>query len=176
MSAPSLSIDVTQESPLWQARPETEALVGQAATATLAVARLACRAGAELSVVLTDDAGIAVLNRSWRGKEGPTNVLSFPAAPPGRVALSPMLGDIVFAYETIEREAEALRLPFGAHLTHLVVHGVLHLFGHDHQTDEEAAAMEGLETAVLSTLGVDDPYASPPPRAASRDDHVRSHQ
>jgi probable rRNA maturation factor len=160
-------IDVSRESELWRAQPEAEALVARAVSTTLDVAGLACLKGAELSIVLTDDAGIAALNRSWRGKDGPTNVLSFPAMPPDRVAVSPLLGDIVLAYETIEREAAALRIGFVAHFTHLVVHGLLHLFGHDHQADDEAGTMERLETAVLAALGLEDPYARPPVRAAS---------
>lgn len=114
----------------------------------------------ELSVVFTDDASIQTLNAQWRGKDKPTNVLSFPAFPvkagnqPG-----PMLGDIVIAYETVEREAVDEGKPVNNHLTHLVVHGFLHLLGYDHETDEEAEEMERREREILHALAISDPYA-----------------
>lgn len=113
----------------------------------------------EISLVFTDDAAIRTVNRDWRGQDKPTNVLSFPAfplVPGGRPG--PMLGDIVLAEETLRREALDLSLAFDDHLTHLLVHGFLHLFGYDHMTDEEAAVMEGLETRILAELGLADPY------------------
>ncbi len=114
---------------------------------------------AEVSLVFTDDSSVRMLNRQYRGKDRPTNVLSFPAAPlvPGR--LGPPLGDIVLARETIASESEAQGLDFANHLTHLIIHGFLHLLGYDHETDEEAAIMERLETAILGRLGIADPYA-----------------
>ena len=116
---------------------------------------------AEVSMVFTDDARIQVLNRQYRGKDRPTNVLSFPAAPlvPGR--LGPPLGDIVLARETIALESEAQGLDFADHLTHLIVHGFLHLLGYDHEAHGEAVVMERLETAILGRLGIADPYADP---------------
>jgi probable rRNA maturation factor len=113
----------------------------------------------EISLVFTDDAAIRTVNRDWRGQDKPTNVLSFPAFPlqPGGRP-GPMLGDIVLAEETLRREALDLSLAFDDHLTHLLVHGFLHLFGYDHMTDEEAAVMEGLETRILAELGLADPY------------------
>ena len=113
----------------------------------------------EISLVFTDDAAIRTVNRDWRGQDKPTNVLSFPVfplVPGGRPG--PMLGDIVLAEETLRREALDLGIPFDDHLTHLLVHGFLHLFGYDHMTDEEAAVMEGLETRILAELGLADPY------------------
>ena len=113
----------------------------------------------EISLVFTDDAAIRTVNREWRNQDKPTNVLSFPAFPllPGGQP-GPMLGDIVLAEETLRREALDLGIAFDDHLTHLLVHGFLHLFGYDHMTDEEAAVMEGLETRILAELGLADPY------------------
>ncbi len=114
----------------------------------------------ELSLVFTDDAAIKELNNDWRDKDKPTNVLSFPAFPikPGQ-APGPMLGDIVIALETVVREAEDEEKSFDHHLTHLIVHGVLHLLGYDHETDDEAEEMEQLERKILARLAIPDPYA-----------------
>ena len=119
--------------------------------------------------MLTDDSAIRALNRTWRGLDAPTNVLSFPAAPftsrasaGGKSSARPaptVLGDIVIAYETILREARAGGKPFAHHLAHLAVHGYLHLVGYDHDTDHKARTMERLEAAILAGLGVPDPYA-----------------
>lgn len=112
----------------------------------------------EVSVVFTDDASVRTLNAAWRGMDKPTNVLSFAAndahAPP-----SPLLGDIVLAHETIAREASDQSKAFEDHLTHLMVHGFLHLLGQDHTRDEEAEAMEQAERDILAGLGIADPYA-----------------
>ncbi|MCA1369201.1 rRNA maturation RNase YbeY [Ensifer aridi] len=119
---------------------------------------------AELSLLFTDDRSIRAINAEWRGQDKPTNVLSFPAFPvtPGKMP-GPMLGDIVVAHETLKREAEELGKPFEAHLTHLLIHGFLHLFGYDHIEDEEAERMEGLETRILARLGLSDPYGDRSP-------------
>jgi probable rRNA maturation factor len=115
---------------------------------------------AELAVMLTDDAGIQALNHDWRGIDKPTNVLSFPAvAPPGASSQPRALGDIAIAYETTRREAASENKPFNHHLSHLAVHGFLHLIGYDHETDDEADAMEKLERHILARLGIPDPYA-----------------
>ncbi|MDR3475367.1 MAG: rRNA maturation RNase YbeY [Devosia sp.] len=112
---------------------------------------------AELSIVLTDDAEQQQLNKEWRGIDKPTNVLSFPQIEPfGPV--SGILGDIVLARETLEREAEELQKPFAHHFTHLVVHGFLHILGYDHVEEGDALRMESLETRILETLGIADPY------------------
>jgi probable rRNA maturation factor len=114
----------------------------------------------ELSLLFTDDASIREINAEWRDQDKPTNVLSFPAFPlaPGGMP-GPMLGDIIFAFETVAREAAELEKPFEAHLSHLLVHGLLHLFGYDHINHDEATIMEGLETRILERLGLSDPYA-----------------
>lgn len=118
----------------------------------------------ELSLVFTDDEAIREINAEWRDKDKATNVLSFPAYPlePGGMP-GPMLGDIVVARETVEREALDLEKSFEDHLTHLLVHGFLHLFGYDHLDTEEAEEMEGLETRILAKLGLSDPYAGQEP-------------
>lgn len=118
----------------------------------------------ELSLVFTDDAAIRTINAEWRGIDKPTNVLSFPAYPvePGDEP-GPMLGDIVIARETVLREAADLGKSMDDHLTHLLVHGFLHLFGYDHLDEDEAEEMESLETRILATLGLSDPYAGQDP-------------
>ncbi|MBP1887867.1 rRNA maturation RNase YbeY [Sinorhizobium mexicanum] len=118
----------------------------------------------EVSLVFTDDASMRAINAEWRNQDKPTNVLSFPAFPvtPGKMP-GPMLGDIIVAYETLNREAAEMAKPFEAHLTHLLVHGFLHLFGYDHLQDDEAERMEGLETRILARLGLSDPYGDRSP-------------
>ena len=116
----------------------------------------------EVSLVLADDHRVRELNREWRGKDSPTNVLSFPAYDEDQPDLPEgaplLLGDIVLAFETCRREAMAEAIAIDDHMAHLVVHGVLHLLGYDHMDDEEAAEMEALEIAVLSQLGIANPY------------------
>ncbi|MFY8101442.1 MAG: rRNA maturation RNase YbeY [Allorhizobium sp.] len=112
---------------------------------------------AELSIVLMDDAEQRELNRQWRQIDKPTNVLSFPQIEPFSPVVG-ILGDITLARETLEREALELGKSFTDHYTHLVVHGFLHILGYDHIEDDEALVMEGLETQILATLGIEDPY------------------
>jgi probable rRNA maturation factor len=113
---------------------------------------------AELSIVLTDDAEQQGLNREWRGIDKPTNVLSFPQIEPFSPVIG-ILGDITLARETLEREAVELEQSFSDHFTHLVVHGFLHVLGYDHIEESEALVMEGLETQILASMGIADPYA-----------------
>jgi probable rRNA maturation factor len=112
----------------------------------------------EVSVIFTDDAHVRRLNRRFRGKDAATNVLSFPTAPPGEV-FGPLLGDIVLGHETVKGEAEDRSIELTDYCTHLIVHGFLHLLDYDHMKEPEALAMERLETAILASLGVADPYA-----------------
>lgn len=117
---------------------------------------------AEIAVMLTDDAGIRTLNKNWRGIDKPTNVLSFPALQPERAPIGDaprMLGDIAIAYETTRSEADTEHKPFDHHLSHLAVHGFLHLIGYDHENDHDAEVMEDLERDILAQLGIPDPYA-----------------
>lgn len=143
-----MSVDVEIEDEAWSEVADVEALVLRAARAALP--------DAVLTVLLTDDAAVAELNQTFRGKAGPTNVLSFPAPPNPE----DHLGDIALAHGVCAREAAEQGKTLAAHLQHLVVHGVLHLAGHDHQTDDEAEAMEALERRILAGLGVSDPYAA----------------
>lgn len=113
---------------------------------------------AELSIVLTDDAEQWALNRDWRGIDKPTNVLSFPQIEPFSPLIG-ILGDITLARETLEREAKELEKSFDDHFSHLVVHGFLHILGYDHVEEADALVMEGLETQILASMGIADPYA-----------------
>lgn len=119
----------------------------------------------EISVVLTDDEAMQAINRDHRGQDKPTNVLSFPGLEAEELhkidAMVPfLLGDLVFAQETVEREALAADLSVHHHMVHLIVHGFLHLLGYDHERDSEAEAMEALETRLLAKLEIADPYRS----------------
>jgi len=152
VTAPEIDFDV--QSPLWDQLPEAEDTVR---TAIAAAAAFEPAAG-EMSVILTDDASIRVLNRDWRKLDKPTNVLSFPGSTPKIAGIPALLGDVVVAYETLAREADEEEKPILHHLAHLVVHGYLHLLGYDHEIDSEAEAMEGLERQILARLNIADPY------------------
>lgn len=155
-----LDIDLMFEAGAWPSEEALRAMVDRAVPAALAEADVEPVEGVELSLVFTDDATIQKLNAEWRGKDKPTNVLSFPAFPvePGD-PLPPMLGDIVLAYETVAKEAELEGKPLENHITHLIVHGLLHLLGYDHETEDEAEEMEALERQALARLAIPDPYA-----------------
>ena len=152
----------------WQAEPDAEAVIHRA-VATAAEIVNAGPGEAELAVMLTDDAGIRTLNSNWRGIDKPTNVLSFPAlqptGPSGPDDAPRMLGDIAIAYETTRKEADDEQKPFDHHLSHLAVHGFLHLIGYDHETDGDAETMETLEQEILAQLGIPDPYTDRDPYA-----------
>jgi probable rRNA maturation factor len=151
----------------WQTEPEAEAVIHRAINVAAEIAD-ADVGEAELAVMLTDDAGIRTLNNNWRGIDKPTNVLSFPALQPtaGAPADAPrMLGDIAIAYETTRKEADDEEKPFDHHLSHLAVHGFLHLIGYDHEKDDDAEAMEGLEREILAQLGIPDPYTDRDPHS-----------
>jgi probable rRNA maturation factor len=146
----------------WQTEPGADAVIQRAIAA--AAEMVDAEIGeAELAVMLTDDAGIRTLNSNWRGVDKPTNVLSFPALQPsGRGGLDDaprMLGDIAIAYQTTRKEADDEQKPFDNHLSHLAVHGFLHLIGYDHEKDDDAETMETLEAEILAQLGIPDPYA-----------------
>jgi len=154
-----LTADIVITADCWQAEPAAEDIVQRAIVAAAGTAPERTER-AELAVMLTDDAGIRSLNHNWRGIDKPTNVLSFPAvAPPDAGSRPRALGDIAIAYETARREAVDENKPFGDHLSHLAVHGFLHLIGYDHATDAEAETMEELERHILARLGIPDPYA-----------------
>lgn len=157
---PRLAIAVVQEDSDWSGFGEVEAVVQQAAAA-LAL-RLPLPPGGEASIVLGSDALVRRLNHAYRGKDAATNVLSFPfQKPPGAgTDGGDYLGDVVLAAETVAHEAASQAIEPRHHLQHLVVHGLLHLLGRDHQTDAEAEAMERLEAEILATIGIADPYAA----------------
>ena len=152
----SVTVEIAVESPRWSKVPGAEAAVRGAVEAVLAECG---EDNAEVSIALAGDAQVRDLNLRWRGKDSATNVLSFPApeaVPDG----SRFLGDIVLAFETIEREAADEAKPLSHHVAHLAVHGTLHLLGYDHENDSDAAAMERRERDILARIGVPDPYAS----------------
>lgn len=164
-----LTVELAVEHESWtQSLPDVESMVSAMAEAALAEADCDLGEGpVEISVLLTDDSAVQSLNREWRGKDKPTNVLSFATMDDDGAPLIPgaplLLGDIVLAFETCQREAEEQGKPFAHHLSHLVVHGVLHLLGYDHELGEaEADEMEALETAILARFGIADPYLIPP--------------
>ena len=159
VSTVPIAIDLLVEAGDWPGEDELAGLVARAVEASFAVGHLPAAKGAELSVVFTDDEHVRQLNADYREKDKATNVLSFPGSPPGSAVFGPLLGDIVVARETVVAEASDLGLAFEDHLTHLLVHGLLHLFGHDHLEDDEAERMESLETEILARLGIADPYA-----------------
>ncbi|HUO21322.1 MAG TPA: rRNA maturation RNase YbeY [Caulobacteraceae bacterium] len=145
-------IEIEVEDPAWTtALAEAEAVV-------LAAAQRALEDEGGVVILLTDDASVQVLNAQFLGKDKPTNVLSFPAPanPEGH------LGDVALAYGVCAAEAQAQGKTLADHLSHLTVHGVLHLLGYDHQDDGEAEAMEALERTILKGLGIADPYAERP--------------
>lgn len=162
-------IDISIEAEEWESCEASSQLVQEAILAAVRESRIALAPNAEISVVLCGDTFIRELNRKWRGRDEPTNVLSFPA---GRdPASAPLLGDIVISYETAAREAIEAGKPLRDHTAHLLVHGFLHLTGHDHNDAVEAEAMEALERAVLARLGIADPYG-----AALVEEAVRAHE
>ncbi|OYW50084.1 MAG: rRNA maturation RNase YbeY [Rhodobacterales bacterium 12-65-15] len=158
------------EDPRWDGAG-LDTLAKRAAQATLAAVGLDPR-GFTISLMGCDDARISGLNAQFRGKPAPTNVLSWPTwdlsaevagglpepAQPGTALDPEPLGDIAIAWETCAAEALAQGKPFNDHVTHLIVHGVLHLLGYDHIDDKDASLMEGLEVRILASLGVSDPY------------------
>ncbi len=159
-AAAQVEIDLLVEGSGWEALPDAEAVAEKAARAALAAAGEVPQP-AEMSITLTDDASIRTLNRTWRGFDKPTNVLSFPAADQPEGVLPHLLGDVIVACETLRREAAEEQKAPADHLAHLVVHGTLHLMGFDHETDDEAETMEALERQILAGLGIDDPYGLP---------------
>ena len=159
---------------VWEDGTDWQALVGRAVATAVAATPygewLNSQAQIEISIRLTDDAEVQALNRDYRQKDRPTNVLSFPMIQPdlldGVTANSDdgevLLGDIVLAYGICAREAAARKIPIADHATHLIVHGTLHLLGYDHQDDREAEAMERTESDILIGLGLSDPYIDHP--------------
>lgn len=156
-----LIVDVVLDDADWSSLGDVEAAVTMAADAVGARSELAL-GRAEATVALSSDAEVAALNGTYRGKPKPTNVLSFPAGhaptgPPGQDRR--FLGDIIVARQTVVSEASEQNIPPMNHLQHLIVHGLLHLLGYDHENDTDAEIMETLETSILAGLGIPDPYS-----------------
>ncbi len=160
----SIEIDIRIASSAWRAAlPNPAAAVRRAAVAALK-AELPAKAKTGLSILLTDDAEMRKLNAGWRAKDKPTNVLSFPAENAVDPAKPPAyLGDVALGLATCQREAREQKKTLADHVAHLTVHGVLHLIGYDHMDDEQAEAMEPLETEILAGLGIADPYRAVAP-------------
>jgi len=152
-----LSVEVIRHGGVWDHSGISDAAMILAAHAAFAEAPPETPALYEATIVLTDDTEMRDLNRDWRGKDRPTNVLSFPSGDaPGEPGA---LGDIVIAYETARKEADEESIALEDHVSHLVVHGVLHLLGFDHLNEDEAGKMEDLERDALASIGIADPYA-----------------
>ena len=156
-----ITLSVAIEAEGWAAAGDVEAWAYRAVEAALASLPERPDGDQTVDLLLTDDAAIRELNRAWRGQDKATNVLSFPSPPfPARSGVPRHLGDIALAYETVRREAGDEGKSLAAHVSHLVVHGLLHLLGHDHGTDGDAAAMERIEAEALARLGIPDPHAA----------------
>lgn len=153
-----IALDVMVEADGWSRLADPEALARRAAEAAFGAISDAPRGDVEISLLLAGDEAVRALNRDFRAKDKPTNVLSFPATERPGVPGPRLLGDIAMAYETVAREAEEEGKTFEEHATHLVVHGVLHLLGYDHELEAQAQIMEALEVKALATLGIADPY------------------
>lgn len=168
----SIEIDIRIASSAWRAAlPNPGAAIRRAVLAALKaelpVPAKGKPARTGLSILLTDDAEMRKLNAGWRAKDKPTNVLSFPAESAIDPAKPPAyLGDIALGLATCKREAREQKKVFADHVAHLTVHGVLHLLGYDHMDDDQAEAMEPLETAILATMGIADPYKIAPSKPA----------
>jgi probable rRNA maturation factor len=152
-----LEAEVVRQGDTWAPAQVTDAMLKQAARAALLAAPLLRQGTYQITIVLTGDEEMRNLNRTWRGKDAATNVLSFPADD-GMREPGP-LGDVMLAYETTLKEARQQNIALQDHVSHLVVHGVLHLLGFDHAKDEAAELMENLERTALASLGIADPYA-----------------
>ncbi|HTW52678.1 MAG TPA: rRNA maturation RNase YbeY [Stellaceae bacterium] len=154
------TVEVSALCPGWE-RECAEAAVLAETAARLALRLEGAPDGAVAEITLADDEAQRALNRIWRGKDASTNVLAFPATDPATAlprGAPLLLGDVVLALETVSREAGEQEKPFEDHLRHLVVHGVLHLLGYNHEDERDAAVMEAREIAVLAELGVPNPY------------------
>jgi probable rRNA maturation factor len=156
-SGVTLEVEVERHGDAWRDAEFNRGLIEQAARAAIGAAPSLPQGTYQVTFVLTDDAEMRALNRTWRGKDVATNVLSFPAHE--KVKRPGPLGDVVLAYETTLKEVRAQGITLDAHVAHLVVHGVLHLIGFDHLEDVDAERMEAIERTALASLGIGDPYA-----------------
>ena len=149
-----LEVDVVEDDGDWSLLPDAPDLIAKAAAAV--AQELGGNAGSGMvAVALSSDASVEALNGQFRGKPKPTNVLSFPA---GEGSPEGFVGDVILAAETLRREADEQDVPLSHHLQHLVVHGILHLFGYDHISADDGERMEAIEISILSRLGIANPY------------------
>ncbi|HSD92865.1 MAG TPA: rRNA maturation RNase YbeY [Methyloceanibacter sp.] len=155
-SGVTLGVEVVRHDEAWANAKIGDAELQRAARAGFAAASPQSRGNYEVALVLTDDAEVRALNRTWRGKDTATNVLSFPAD--ADVSEPGYIGDVVLAFGTVQKETREQDISLQDHVAHLVVHGVLHLLGLDHADDAEAERMEDLERKALASLGIADPY------------------
>lgn len=155
--AGNVEIDLRVEAGDWPAPASLRELVRRVVDAAQSSVGPWPVEGGELSLLFTDDEHVRRLNRQFRRIDRPTNVLSFPA--PASIGSGGICGDIVLASETLKREAHAQDLTIEAHMAHLILHGFLHILGYDHVDDAEALTMERLETEILASIGIADPYA-----------------
>lgn len=163
-AAPDAQIDVAIQDPVWEDIAGIDGLVGTCVRTALSMARMPAAVQGkklEISFMLANDDLIHILNREYRGKDNPTNILTFAALDDEHAPLGPdvvSLGDVVLSYQTIEREAKEQGRFLRDHITHLIVHGTLHLLGYDHMEEDQATDMETLEIRILEKLGVQNPY------------------
>jgi len=155
-----LTVDVDIRASGWSDAVEAPAELCRRAVAAALASGDATGSSAEVSVVLGDDGFVADLNKRYRNRDAATNVLSFPGGGTAPAGMPAMLGDIAVALETVLAEAADGGKHPADHLAHMIVHGTLHLLGHDHEDDVEAGAMEALEVRALAALGIADPYKS----------------
>ena len=164
MTRVARSIDIVLDDPNWKkVSAPIRARMKRAALRALEREK----AKGSLTILLSNDAKLKELNALFRGKNKPTNVLSFPADPNPDAHL----GDVAIAYGVVKREADESGKRFADHLAHLAIHGALHLLGHDHEKPKEAARMEGLEREILAEFGIADPYAVSPTRRTPANRH-----
>ncbi|MEA2859280.1 MAG: putative rRNA maturation factor [Methylobacteriaceae bacterium] len=156
----TIIVDVEVVDPAWLAAGDVDILAQDAIAATLVEVGKRVHPDAEISVRLCDDDEIRALNLAWRNKDKATNVLSFPSPAGDR---GPLLGDIVVAFEYVSEEARDAGRALRDHLAHMLVHGMLHLLGFDHENESEAEKMEAFERRILAKLGIDDPYSETVP-------------
>jgi probable rRNA maturation factor len=164
--AATLGVEVVRHDDAWAKAQISDAMLEQAAKAGFDAAPSKTQGDYQVVIALSGDEAVRALNRTWRGKDAPTNVLSFPAD--DEITEPGFLGDVVLAYGTVAKEAREQTISLQDHVAHLVVHGVLHLLGFDHADDERAEEMESLERAALATLSIANPYAETAGAAEAR--------
>ena len=154
-----LGVEIAVECAAWEnAIPELESFANSVAQASMAELASERPSDAEVSLLFCDDLEIQKLNARWRKQDKPTNVLSFPSGASIPGASARLLGDIAIAFETVARESSNEQKSLRDHTAHMIVHGLLHLLGYDHEAEAEAESMEGRERAILARLGIPDPF------------------